>query len=138
MAEAIICLAGVILSPFSLWYLAVRRRAKLALYGDRMEVTHFRTRRIAFAEIERLGVLAVPFRPMGLRGWMETNRCGGKEAIYLCIKHKGKTSSFLVSQYESWQEILDVLQVATELPYENVESGFASLKWPKQGDRPRR
>ena len=133
LAEALICVAGIIFSPWFFWYMAVRRRAKVVLFRDRLEVTYFRTRSIPLEDIERLGLVSVPFRPRGLRGWMETQRCRGHEALHACLRLvDGQDFSFHFSQYESSEEILDLLEQTTGLSYESVRGGFASLIWPKR------
>jgi hypothetical protein len=84
----------------------------------------------AFADVRRLGVLAVHMPAAGIAGHFARKKVGGNAAIHLCIQTAaGKKKNFMVSMYEHHEQIVDAVSRRCNLPVETVKMGAFGPKW---------
>ncbi len=121
----------IICLPFGIYILARAKGCKVVVTpGGLTSKAVFSSCQFAFADVRRLGVLAVPIRAVGLAGHFARKKVGGGDAIHLCAQTaNGKTKRFMVSMYENHAQIVDAVSRSCNLPVETVKMGAFGPKW---------
>jgi len=133
MIVAILCIVTVVASPLGIWILIRLLGAKVRISESGLVARGiFGTVSLAFGDVARLGVMEVPITARGLGGALVKRRVGGDKAINLIVKTwSGKTRRFVVSSYESHQDIVGEVMLRARKPCETIRVGLFGPKWPE-------
>ena len=119
--------------PGAIWILVRRGGGKVIVADDAVKAIALGgARTIRYGEVTRLGLGKIRIVAAGLGGYLAKQRMGGNEATHIVAKlANGTQQSFVVSQYEDWEEIVRLVSAKVGKPYEEMSSGVWGLKWPK-------
>jgi hypothetical protein len=130
---AILCLITCIGIPFGIWLLYRVSTARLTIDANGLTArTEFKTVRVAFADVERVGVLRVAIIAGGIAGVLARKKVGGGDAIHLAFRLRGGASKmFMVSMFEGHEQIVSDLARGLNRPIEPLQMGlWTAPKWP--------
>jgi hypothetical protein len=127
----ILCCITIIGLPFGIWMMMRAKSCKVTMTQDGLaSKAVFSSCSFAFADVKRVGVLAVHIHAGGIAGHYARKKVGGDAAIHLCIQtHAGKKKSFMVSMYENHEQFIDAVSRRCNLPVETVKMGAFGPKW---------
>jgi hypothetical protein len=127
----ILCCITIIGLPFGLYILLRAASCKVTATPDGIaSKAVFSSCSFTFAEVRRIGVLAVPIHAGGIAGHFARKKVGGGAALHLCIQTpSGKTKRFMVSMYEHHEQIVDHVSRRCNLAVETVTMGVFGPKW---------
>jgi hypothetical protein len=130
----VLCCLLVVGIPLGIWIFMRAAAARVTLTGTGLEAKGvFSTRKIEFADIDRLGMLKVPITAPGIGGALARQKVGGGDGIHLVARTKDGTNwNFLASMYEGMDDIFNAVSSATGKPVEPVTAGLmgvSSTKW---------
>jgi|CXWL01.1.fsa_nt_gi hypothetical protein len=132
-----LCCLLIVAIPLGIWMIVRAAKAKVYLTASGVRATNvFSTTRFDYSEVARFGLCQVALaKNQGLAGGLAQARVGGNVATHLIVQTKAdKNRSFMVSSYESSQDIIDEVGRRLGMPCETVTPGAAggiySAKWP--------
>jgi hypothetical protein len=129
----LLCLM-LITIPFGIWVLVRASGARLTLTPAGVTARSMFTVSVRFADVARFGLLRVPLRSGGgVGGALGRQRVGGgTHAWHLCFQSpSGKTTRFLVSHFERYEEITqEIARILDKQPEEMIHGGLGP-SWPE-------
>jgi hypothetical protein len=132
----VLCCLVLLAIPLGIWVFYRLGKAKVTLSPEGLEAVNiFSSTRYAWTDVARLGLMQVAMaKDGGMAGALARESTGGNSATHLIVKtNAGDNRSFLVSNYDEWQDILDQVEQRVGKPYEAVTPGAAGAmgaKWP--------
>ncbi|HEY1815677.1 MAG TPA: hypothetical protein VGG74_25185 [Kofleriaceae bacterium] len=128
---AILCYCTILGAPFAAWLQYRVSRARVTVDGNALDVRCvFKSIRLRFDEIERVGTLGVRLTAGGIAGVYARRKVGGPIATQLWIRTRaGKTRRFVVSMYEDFEAIAAEISSKVGKPLEPVAVGTFGPKW---------
>ncbi|MBK7857234.1 MAG: hypothetical protein IPJ65_01165 [Archangiaceae bacterium] len=131
---AALCIILVCAAPIGLFFIWRVSKGKVSIDSTRIRADGLMSDEIAFADVERLGILKIPLGGAGLgRALARLKLDNMDHGVNLVARLKsGKNVKFLLNQYERHGEIIEkVKQACPSVPMEEIPMGLLTWKWPE-------
>lgn len=119
--------------PVGIYVLLRVGRARVEVGPDAVAAFAIGSKRVAIADIVRVGEVRVPLNAHGPADVGARKKCGGDTAIHLAmLTRSGKTVMFMASMYSDHQRMMDSVAARVGKPIELLEMGALKPKWIEQ------